>query len=156
MYKRQVLGVFGKGWTPQDIAKRLSTALQGGLTPEQMQKLKEADQSFELQMRELDIDLERVHHEDRDSARRMQVKTRSYTMPVLAFLVILAFIGSLAGVFWLAAGPETLDPTVATLVGAVVGYAAAAMNQLCSFFWGSSEGGDQAAQHLADVAKKGQ
>ena len=66
-----------------------------------------------------------------------------------------AFIGALAGVFYLATDSAPLDPTVATLVGAVVGYASAKADQVISFFFGSSEGGDSAQQHLAEVAKGG-
>lgn len=135
--------------------QQLSDALGGGLSPEQMAALKKADQEFEVRLKELDVDVTRIHQQDRDSARRMQVKTRSWIAPALAALTMAAFVASIVGVFHLATDDRPLDPTVATLVGAVVGYASAKADQVISFFFGSSEGGDAAAQHLADVAKDG-
>ena len=140
---------------PKGLAKKLTTALQGGLTPEQMTALKQADNDFAVRMKELDVDLESLHQKDRDSARRMQSRTKSLTAPLLAFTVMASFIGALAGVFMLATGATDMNASVATLVGAVVGYASAKADQICSFYFGSSEGGDTAAQHLADVAKGG-
>lgn len=142
---------------PKDrqAVQRLSDVLSGGLSPEQMAALQRADQEFEVRLKELDVDVTRIHQKDRDSARRMQVLTRSWIMPALAALAMAAFIASIVGVFHLATDDQPLDPTVATLVGAIVGYASAKADQVISFFFGSSEGGDAAAQHLADVAKNG-
>ena len=137
----------------EDLGKKLTTALSGGLTPEQLAAVKKADNEFQVQMKELDIDLAKVHAGDRDSAREMQIKTRGWTGPALAGLVMLSFIAAVVGVFYLAVDDQPLDASVSTLVGAVVGYASAKADQLCSFYWGSSEGNDQAQQHLADAAK---
>lgn len=136
----------------EGAAKRLSQALSGGLTPEQLAAVRKADNEFAVQMRELDIDLARVHADDRASARRMQSRTKSLTAPMLAAIVMAAFILSLVGVFVLAVDDQPLDATVATLVGAVVGYASAKADQVVSFWFGSSEGGNDATQHLADAA----
>ena len=132
---------------------KLHDAMQRGLSPETMAALKKADQAFAVQMRELDVDLERIHSEDRDSARKMQMRTKSWSAPTLAWLTMAAFIASIAGVFYLAVDDQPLDATVATLVGAVVGYASAKADQVISFFFGSSESGDAATQHLADAAR---
>ena len=132
--------------------ERLAQALSGGLTPEQMAALKKADNDFAIQMRELDVDVVRIHAGDRASARRMQSRTKSLTAPALAAVVMVAFILSLVGVFVLAVDDQPLDATVATLVGAVVGYASAKADQVVSFWFGSSEGGAEATQHLADAA----
>ena len=42
-------------------------------TPEQLLALKKAEQDFAIKMRELDIDLERISNEDRNSARNREI-----------------------------------------------------------------------------------
>ena len=154
---KAISGALGLDADPADgkAVQRLSDALSAGLGPEQLAALKQADQEFEIQLKELDVDVTRIHQADRDSARAMQVRTRSWTAPALAALTMVAFIAAIAGVFYLAVDDQPLDATVATLVGAVVGYASAKADQVISFFFGSSEGADTASAHLADVAKGG-
>lgn len=154
---KAISGALGIEADPKDgkAVQRLSDALSTGLSPEQMAALQQADQEFEVRLKELDVDVTRIHQADRDSARAMQVRTRSRTAPALAALTMGAFIAAIAGVFYLAVDDRPLDATVATLVGAVVGYASAKADQVISFFFGSSEGDHAAAAHLADVAKGG-
>ena len=130
----------------------LATVLNQGLGPEALKALKEADSQFAIRMKELDVDVMRIHADDRASARRMQTKTKSLTAPSLAGVTMVAFILCIAGVFYLAVDDQPLDPTVATLVGAVVGYASAKADQVIAFFFGSSESGNDATAHLADAA----
>ena len=63
MATKAILGALGMadGATASDLA----AAVQGA-TPEQMLALKQADQQFAIQMRELDVDVERVSAGDRD------------------------------------------------------------------------------------------
>ena len=59
--------------------------------PEVLQKLKEADNTFRIRMKELDIDLEKVAAGDRDSARGREIKAGdSWTPRLLAAVVIVA------------------------------------------------------------------
>ena len=71
-----------------DIATALSTA-----TPEQLASVKKVDADFKVQMRSLDIDLERIAVDDRKSARDMQKETKDWLPRVLA-------IGVTFGFFW--------------------------------------------------------
>src|SRR6266852_5794190 len=83
----------------------ISTALAGA-KPEDLLKLKQADQQFAKDMKMLDVDLERIAATDRDSARGMQKETRSRTPHVLALVVTLGFFGILIGMMgnWLKPG----------------------------------------------------
>jgi plasmid maintenance system antidote protein VapI len=69
----------------EKTTERIQQAIQG-MTPAEALALKKADQDFALQMRSLGYknvaDLEKIAADDRDSARKMQMSTRSM-MPAL-------------------------------------------------------------------------
>ena len=54
--------------TEEELAQAAANA-----TPEQLLALKKAEQDFAVRMRELDIDLERIANEDRNSARDREI-----------------------------------------------------------------------------------
>ena len=124
------------------------------MTPEQAAAIRKADNDFRERMRELDIEEVALHVEDRKSARKTWVETKSLTVPLLAAIVIAAFIAALAGVFWLAVRDDEMNATMATLVGAVVGYASAKADQVVSFFFGSSQGSKEKTDALASAARR--
>lgn len=121
------------GISEPTIAK-VQDALDGNtLTDAQIVALREADAQLKVRMRELDIDLEKLATEDRDSARRMQTKTQSRVPAVLALIITLGFFGVLAGLLtghfdlWDNAGITMLIGSLATSWGMVV-----------SFYYGSA------------------
>ncbi len=127
-------GVFGlgDGATEADVAAKLA-----GATPDDLLRLKEADQKFAIEMRRLDVDLERIAAGDRDSARQMQRETRSWAVPVLASVVVSGFIASSIAV--LGGWVEGLkDPRVAALVGSVLGNITAATMLVLNFYFGTT------------------
>jgi hypothetical protein len=127
-------GVFGlgDGATEADVAAKLA-----GATPDDLLRLKEADQKFAIEMRRLDVDLERIAAGDRDSARQMQRETRSWAVPVLASVVVSGFIASSIAV--LGGWVEGLkDPLVAALVGSVLGNITAATMLVLNFYFGTT------------------
>jgi hypothetical protein len=121
------------GISEPTIAK-VQDALDGNtLTDAQIVALREADAQLKVRMRELDIDLEKLATEDRDSARRMQAKTQSRVPAVLALIITVGFFGVLAGLLtghfdlWDNAGITMLIGSLATSWGMVV-----------SFYYGSA------------------
>jgi len=121
------------GISEPTIAK-VQDALEGNtLTDAQIVALREADAQLKVRMRELDIDLEKLATEDRDSARRMQAKTQSRVPAVLALIITVGFFGVLAGLLtghfdlWDNAGITMLIGSLATSWGMVV-----------SFYYGSA------------------
>jgi hypothetical protein len=127
-------GVFGlgEGATEADVAAKLA-----GATPDDLLRLKEADQKFAIEMRRLDVDLERIAAGDRDSARAMQRETRSWAVPVLASVVVSGFIASSIAV--LGGWVEGLkDPLIAALVGSVLGNITAATMLVLNFYFGTT------------------
>ena len=61
-----IAGAIGE---PNASKEQVIEKLQTGLTADQMTALKTAEANLKIKLRELDIDLEKVHAADRDSAR---------------------------------------------------------------------------------------
>lgn len=87
-------------------AEGLKAALAGA-SSEDMLKLKQADQEFQLHMQELGYkqitDLENIASNDRANARDMQKTIRSWVPAALSVIVTVGFLGLLTGMMvgWL-------------------------------------------------------
>ena len=129
---KAAVGAFGLNddATANDLAKAVASA-----TPEQLAALKKIDNDFAVQMRQLDIDLERIKSENVDSARKMQQATRSYMPAVLAVLITVGYFGILLG---LLGGMLKLSNNEALLI--LIGALSTAWGAVVQFFFGSSSG----------------
>lgn len=119
----------------QDVA---AAVLHGG--DEVLLQIRQAELAFQTRMRELDIDLERVHQADRASARLRETGSGdNWTPRVLAGVIVAGFLGT---VYYVLSGRvEGLkDPMVAGLVGTLIGYVSAKADQVISYYFGSSAG----------------
>lgn len=135
---------------PDGSADEVAAAIRTG-GAEGLLKVKEAERAFTARMKELDIDLERVHQADRASAREREGKTGdSWTPRVLGAIIIGGFLTT---VWVLLTGKvEGLkDPAVAATIGTVIGYVSAKADQVVSYYFGSSSG---SAEKTALLAKK--
>lgn len=107
-------------------------------SPEMLLRLKEADNSFKLEMEKLGVDLERIHSADRDSARRREVAAGDpWTPRVLSAVIISGFF---ACVGYVLAGKAQISGEAGVLVGSLIGYVSAKADQVVSYFFGSSAG----------------
>jgi hypothetical protein len=105
-------------------------------TPEQLLALKKAEQDFIVQMRELDIDLERIGNQDRDSARNREIKLKDATPKVLAAIITVGYFGVL---FWmLNHGLPGNGGSEAMLV--MLGTLGTAWGGIVAYYFGSSAG----------------
>ena len=130
--------------TKDQIIKKIST---GTLTAEQMTALKAADASLVIKLRELDIDIEKVHAADRASARDMAAKTGDVWTPrILAFVVLLTW-----GIVQYHLLTAVVDSTMRELVARLLGTLDAALMAVLYYYYGSSAG--SAAKNEA-LAKK--
>jgi hypothetical protein len=122
----------GDGASDADVEARLA-----GATPADLLALKKADQAFATEMRRLEVDLDRISAADRDSARHMQVETRSWAPPVLAAVVVGGFITASVAVLggWV---DGLKDPLIAALVGSVIGNITAATMLVLNFYFGTT------------------
>ena len=113
-----------------DVQTALLTA-----TPEQLAAIKKVDADFKVQMKELDIDLERIAAGDRDSARNMQMHTNDWIPRAMAIMVTFGFFGILT---WLLTKgvPPTGSETLIYMLGAL----GTAWTGIVQFYFGSSAG----------------
>ena len=105
-------------------------------TPEQLLALKNAENDFAVKMRELDIDLERIANQDRDSARNREVQTKDWTPRVLAGLITVGYFGVLF--YMLRNGLPQHGGSEAMLV--MLGTLGTAWGGVVAYYFGSSAG----------------
>lgn len=108
-----------------------------GATPEHLLALKEADQSFALQMQALGYkqiaDLEAIAAGDRKDARAMQVATRSWVPAALSVIITVGFLGLLTGMM---TGRLKAEDNQAMLL--MLGALGVAFGQVINFWLGST------------------
>lgn len=104
-------------------------------SPEQLAAVKKIDADFKVQMKALDIDLERIAVDDRKSARDMQKETRDWIPRALAVSVTAGFFAIL--IYMLVYGlPTTGNEALLLLLGALQ----TAWGGIIAFYFGSSSG----------------
>lgn len=119
-------------------------------TPEQMLALKEADQSFSLQMQALGFkqvtDLEALSAGDRKDARAMQTATRSKVPAVLSTIITVGFLGLLTGMM---TGYLKADDNQAMLL--MLGALGVAFGQVTNYWLGSTSESGRKTELLAQA-----
>lgn len=126
-------GLLGdSGATEADIA----AAVAGG-GPDVLVRLREIDTQFKADMRRAEIDIERIHHDDRRSARERQVHVRDWTPALLAFVITLGFFGVLGWMLWQGLPQQGEQPLLVML-----GSLGTAWTGIIAYYYGSSRGSD--------------
>ena len=105
-------------------------------TPEQLLALKKAEHDFTIKMRELDIDVQRLSGEDRNSARQREVATKDRTPKILAALITAGYFGVLF--YMMKYGLPTTGGSEAMLV--MLGTLGTAWGGVVAYYFGSSAG----------------
>ena len=126
--------------TGSELVKKISDALV--YDPEALLKLKQADQTFDTKMKELDVDIMQIDADDRASARDMQKATKAWIVPILAATTVACFFGV---VFWVLTGKVSLE---STLLGFVLGQVSSKAEQVYNFYFGSSAGSKAKTEKL--------
>ena len=127
-----------------DIRASLLTA-----SPEQLASVKKIDADFKVQMKSLDIDLERIAVDDRKSARSMQTETRDFIPRLLAVSVTVGFFAIL--IYMLVYGlPTTGNEALLLLLGALQ----TAWGGIIAFYFGSSSGSQKKDQMIYNSTPK--
>ena len=110
--------------------KSLEQAMNN-LSADQMLELKKAEKGFEVQMKELDVDIYALEVDDRKDARSKF--SGDWTPTVLGTLSMAGFLGY---IFYITAFPvpDSSDDIVMLIIGSLTGIATAVI----SFYFGSS------------------
>lgn len=111
-----------------------TTIENGKLTAEQIASVQLAEIAIKAKAQELNLDFEQLAVADRKSARDMQTVTKSFTVPILAYVIVGSFVTMVAGTLL---GWAKID---GALAGTLVGYLSAKCEQVIGFYFGSSAG----------------
>lgn len=135
--------------TEADLSAAVAAA-----SPDVLAQVKKAEAEFQIRMRELEIDVDRIAAADRDSARKRESSTGDFWTPrVIGGLTLLAFIWSVWAV--LSGYVQGLtDPAVVGIIGTLIGYVSAKADQVVSYYFGSSSGSKDKTAAMSDALSK--
>ncbi len=129
----------------EKTVEAVTDAIQGNkMTAEQVTQIKAAEIDFQKFLKTNEIDLERIHAGDRDSARKRESAVQDKTTRNLAYLIVGGFLGMVGATL---GGWTQVD---SVLAGTLIGYLSAKAEQVASYYFGSSSG---SVQKSIDIAK---
>lgn len=117
----------------------------GKMTPEQVAQIKLAEIEFQKFLKQNAIDLEKVHAEDRGSARAMLAAVRSKVPAWLSFIVTLGYFGILGGMM-----TNTLEIKDSQALLLMLGSLSTAWGMVMAFWFGTTAGSAQKNELLAN------
>lgn len=121
---------------PSGTEKEIAQAM-ASLTPDGLQKLKEAENAFAIKMKELDIEVDKLNADDRKDARKSMTDNHSFWPLFITSTVILIATFSMEGYAMLVGLPPGVDDLI---VGRVLGTLDSASALVLSYWYGSSIG----------------
>lgn len=118
--------------------------------PEQLAQLKLADLEFQKEMRKLDIDLEKIAADDRNSARDL-AKTRGFIPQIIISIAYsCGYFGVMAAFI---TGHFHVPEEFASMFNGLLGVLSAAQIQIVNFWFGSSAGSKAKTDAMAVIGK---
>lgn len=144
MAGKMIADVLGVENDADSISRAVANA-----SPEQLAQIKKIEADFKVQMKELDIDLERIHASDRDSARRRQAEMGDHIPSILAVMTMVAFFGYIGAVTFSEAA-RTAD---IGFINIAVGWLGGTASTVVAYYFGSSSGSAKKDKMLGDSKK---
>ena len=126
MAANMIAEVLGVPNNPKSIEKAIAEA-----TPEQMLELKKAENAFEVQMKELDVDVFKLEVADGQDARSKLSK--DWTARIMGIAVVGGFMGY---IFLVTLQPP--EQNSEALINLVLGYLGGLASAVISFYFGAS------------------
>lgn len=120
-------------------------------SPDQLLLLKQADNQFQIDLERIGVDLAKIAQQDRDSARKREVALGGYSNQVIAGVLILGFFAVIYAIF---KDKSLLVGEAALLVGVIFGQLSAKIDQIVSYFFGSTKGSAAKTEIIARGAQK--
>ena len=118
--------------------------------PEILAQLKMADKEFEKQMKELDIDLERIHAEDRQSARTMAVQTTLWPQIIIATGYLGGYFSVLGYLLYLTTQGTITEGPMLEMIKTLLAAFGVGVPIVLQFFFGSSAGSKEKTAAMAN------
>lgn len=131
------------GIDPKEGEAAVEAAIAGG-DPSVLVKLKEADHTFKIKMKELNVDIKKLEAQnyavdagDRDNAREMAKLLGQAPQVILSSIFIIGFVGVLWMLF---VDTSVIHTSMMQPAMYVLGILSAAIIQILNFWFGSSSG----------------
>ena len=131
MAAKTIASVLGCDDNPKAIEKAVQAA-----TPEQMLELKKAEQAFEVQMKELDVNVFELEVADTQDARK--AFSKDWTTRIMGIATLGGFLGY---IFLVTLQPP--EQNSEALINLVLGYLGGLASAVISFYFGASNGGSK-------------
>lgn len=135
--------------TPEGGEAEIEKLLLSG-NPEAMVKLREVEADLTKKLKELDIDLERIHAQDRASARQRAVDMNDWTPTVLGVIVIAGYFVTQYQLLQGIDIPAANMPLIMRALGILDAMVLAAVY----YFFGSSAGSKEKDHAIEDMMKR--
>lgn len=133
---------------PEAKQPEIEQALKNA-TPDDLLKLKEADNQFTLKMEELGVDLEKIAADDRANARQREIALKDNAPKILAAVIVIGFFGTLYTIAFVEL-PSGAQQPVSILLGALT----AMLTQVGNYYFGSSAGSKAKTDALVNGQRK--
>lgn len=111
------------------------TQVLGSLDPATAAAMRKADQDFQTQLKQLDIDLAKVNEQDTESARTMQIQTRDITPRLLGTVIVGGFFALLSVLAF-----RNLPTANHDILISLISYLGGSVTSIIHFYFGSSAG----------------
>jgi len=121
--------------TPAGDDKAAETALLGA-NPDQLLALRKAENDFQIQIKQLGIDEEKLSFDDTASARTREMSVKDWTPRIIAYLVIVLVMMA-EGSMFVVGQPHGIDGVV---LGRILGTLDSALMLVLGYYFGSSAG----------------
>lgn len=142
------------GMSPDAKETDIKDAIAKSNNPELLLKLKEAELTFATKMRELDIDVEKIAAEDRNSARQREVALRDWTPKVLAIFYTVFYFGILLWILKWGLPADTANGSSAKeILNVLFGILSAAQMSIITYYFGSSAGSAKKSIAMEELLK---
>lgn len=121
--------------------------------PEVLAQLRKADLELQaiaernkIDFAEIAYKRERMHVDDRISARRMAIPGKARAQAYLSLGVLVIFV-VMIGVLFMVEIPQGTEPVIYMLIGGIV----SSLTQVMNFWFGSSSGSKEKERHIGDA-----
>lgn len=123
-----------------------------GASPADLLKLKEMDVDLKKALLDAGVKLAEITAADRDSARKMQVATKSYTPSILSYGITGASMASLLAVIFGQVHLPT-DPQTAVIYGSALTFMVTESKAVLAYWFGDTKGSQNQDDTIASIAK---